>query len=129
MSPFDEITGSLKDLYQKLTIKGRRTATVTRLRIELSGLDKQRMELYARLGEHVDELRRANQINDAGLLAFLEGEFMSLDRLKMKIDDTMSHIRDINLDADQSAGSSELIFDENPVSESQNLLDSFDVIK
>jgi hypothetical protein len=128
MSPFKDITGSLVDLYTKLAIKGKRTALVTRLRIELSGLDKQRMELYARLGEHLDELRRVDQINDPGLLALLEGEFMSLDRLKLKIDETMNHIRDINLDGGKPEGSSELVFDENPSVESQNLIDSFDVL-
>lgn len=129
MSPFNDITGSFRGLYRKLTVKGKRTATVTRLRFELSGLDKQRTELYARLGEHLDELRQAGQINDAGLLALLDGEFMSLDRLKLKLKDTMDTIRDINLDEDESAGSSELIFDAQPVAESQNLIDSFDVLK
>lgn len=128
MSKFNSISASIRELYRKLALSGRRTATIARLRIELSGLDKQRMEIYSKLGEHVDELRRVGQINDTGLLGLLEGEFMSLDRVKIKINETMDTIRNLNIDETDREESSELIIDEEPVAGSQNLIDSFEVL-
>lgn len=128
MSLFDDISVSIRELYRKLAYSGRRTATITRLRIEMSGLDKQRMEIYSKLGEHVDELRRVGQINDTGLVGLLEGEFMSLDRVKIKITETMDTIRNLNIDEASREESSELIIDDEPVAGSQNLIDSFEVL-
>jgi transcriptional regulator of heat shock response len=128
MGKFDEISKSFKDLYQKLSVSGRRTAAVTRLRIELSGYDKKRNELYARLGERLDELRRTDRINDAGLLSLLGSEFESIDRIRAKIQDTMDSIQQFNLEETEMEGVLEFdLPEENPEKE-ENLLDSFKVL-
>ena len=45
-------------------MEGRRTAALTRLRMELMGLDNRRKDLFARLGERVNELKQNGQIVD-----------------------------------------------------------------
>ena len=42
MSAFDDMTKSIRDVYKRLAISGKRAAAVTRLRLELSGLDRER---------------------------------------------------------------------------------------
>ena len=116
------------DLYQRLTISGRRTAAITRLRMELSGHDRQRKEYFSDLGERIDELRRSGQISDAGLLVLLEENFGNIDRINKKIQETMDAIREFNLrdsDGDQATDS---VPEEEISQESENLLDSFGVL-
>ena len=67
----DEIGLKLRDLFNHLFIEGKRTAILTRLRMELSGLDRQRKDLFAVLGERVNDLRLNGQIIDAGLMGIL----------------------------------------------------------
>ncbi len=130
MAALDEITQALKDLYQKLSVTGRRTAAVTRLRLELAGLDKERKEAFSRLGERVSELKRTGQIRDAGFLGLLESEFERIDRVRKKMQDTMDSIREINLQEMEAATTDELSFelDDKAVGKSENLLDSFEVL-
>jgi len=127
MNTLDEISKSLKDLYRRISVSGRRTATVTRLRMELAGLDRKRRETYALLGERLVELKRTGRISDAGLLALLEEEFESLERLRKRIQETMDSIQELNL---QETGTDEYEEEtgEEIISESENLLDSFDVL-
>jgi len=128
MGTFDDITRSLKDLYRKLSVTGRKTAAVTRLRMELSGYDKQRTELFSRLGERLDELKRTNRVNDAGLLALLEPEFESIDRIRKKIQRTMDEIQQLNLVDSEAEEILELDLNEEITVEEENLLDSFNVM-
>jgi len=129
MSTLDDITRPVKDLYRKLAAGGKRTAAVTRLRVELAGLDKQRKELYSRLGERVDELRRSGKVIDPGLLGLLEPEFESIDRLRMKIQETMQEIREVNIHSATDEDTSEIISSEQPLMPAEeNLLDSFKVL-
>ena len=128
MTSLDDMTRSLKELYQKLTATGKRTAALTRLRMELTGLDRQRREAFVRLGERVDDLKRSGRIFDAGLLGLLDGEFESIDRIRKKIQDTMRVIQEINLEKIEIAGDTELIDAGDSVNASENLLDSFEVL-
>ena len=98
MAGFDEITRTLKELAQRLALEGKRTATITRLRMELAGLDRRRRELFARLGERINDLRLNGKIVDIGLLALLQAELDDIDRVSKEIQETMVNIQEINLD-------------------------------
>lgn len=125
----DDFTQSVKDLTAKLSIGVRRTAAVTKLRVQLTGLDRQRNEIYQRLGSRVDELRQTGQLNDRALLMLLELEFSDIDRVESRIRETMDQIQELSLQERAE------VYDYNDVNEApapekknQNLLDSFDVI-
>jgi hypothetical protein len=126
MGKLDDLTRSLKDLAYRLTLEGKRTATVTRLRMELTGLDRRRKELFARLGERVNELRLKGQVSDAGLISLLQVEFDDLDRVAKHILETMDAIQQIHLDGPEESERMEP--DEEPAGRSENLIDSFDVL-
>ncbi len=128
MSTLDEFTRSMRDLYQRLTVSGRRAAAVTRLRMELAGLDRQRRERFGNLGERVDELRRAGAINDAGLIGLLEEDFENIDRLRKRIQETMDSIQELNLDESYVEEVSEPATEETTREKPENLLDSFGVL-
>ena len=128
MNKFDEMTKSLADLYQKITVTGKRAATVTRLRIELSGLDRERRDYYSALGQKVNEMRKSGQISDAGLLVILEMEFEKIDRVTRKIQDTSDEIRKLNLSDTHQDGQDESDAESMKREKSENLLDSFGVI-
>ena len=128
MDKFEEMSKSLKDLYQKLAVTGKRAAAITRMRVELAGLDRQRRDTYSQLGEKLNELRRSGQISDAGLLVVLEGEFEKIDRVTMKIQNTSDEIKKLNLD-DPDTGIPEQAEEIDVESgETENLLDSFGVV-
>jgi hypothetical protein len=128
MSTLDDISKSLRDLYQRISVTGRRTATVTRLRMELAGLDRKRRDTYALIGERLDELKRTGRIHDAGLLGLMESEFESLDRLRKRIQETMDSIQELNLQETQADEYEEDMESKEVISETENLLDSFDVL-
>ena len=128
MNKFDEMTKSLADLYQKITVSGKRAAAVTRMRIELSGLDRERRDYYSALGQKVNEMRKSGQISDAGLLVILETEFEKIDRITRKIQDTSDEIRKLNLSDTHQEGQEESDTETMNREKSENLLDSFGVI-
>jgi len=128
MTALDDITRSLKDLYQRLAVSGKKTAAITRLRMELAGLDRQRKELFGTIGERVSELRRAGQIRDVGLIGLLEHEFDSLDRLRKRIQDTMDSIQQLNLQEIELGDLPVSAEDDEMRAESENLLNSFEVL-
>jgi hypothetical protein len=127
MSTADDLLRSLKDLVSRLAANGRRTAAITRLRMELTGLDRQRKELHSKLGAHVDELRRSGQLVDGGVLRLLELDFERIDRMEKSIRDTLEQIQQINLeepvweDVTQETG-------HEPAPRSGDLLNSFEVL-
>lgn len=128
MPVFDDLTRSIRDIARRIAVDGKRTAALTRLRMELTGLDRRRKELYARLGAQVDELRRAGKLLDASLLKLLEGEFENIDRVEKSIRDTMDQIQQVNVE--------EIVWEEDasegpgrePTSRPGDLLDSFEVL-
>jgi len=128
MNKFDEMTKSLADLYQKITVSGKRAAAVTRMRIELSGLDRERRDYYSALGQKVNEMRKSGQISDAGLLVILEMEFDKIDRITRKIQDTSDEIRKLNLSDTHQEGQEESDAESMKREKSENLLDSFGVV-
>ncbi len=128
MSTLDDISRSFRDLYQKLSASGRRTAAVTRLRMELAGLSRQRSELFARLGEKLNELRSTGQITDAGLVAILENDFEGIERIGRKIQETMDLIQELNLQEGEAEVDGDMHYDEKISENPENLLDSFDVM-
>jgi hypothetical protein len=121
----DEIGLMLKDLFNHLSVEGKRTAVLTRLRIELSGLDRQRRELYSKLGDKVNDLRMNGKIIDAGLVGLLQGEFEEIDRMTMKVNETMESIQKVNLEGREP--SEEPPGGEEPEKSQEGLLDSFQV--
>jgi len=129
MNPLDDFTRSVKDICNRIAVDTKRTAAITKLRMDLTSHDRQRRELFARLGERVDELRRTEQISDKGLLALLEDEFENLDRIEVKIGKTMSEIQKLNL-GDYSVVEDESVGSDNKdnATDSGNLLDSFNVL-
>lgn len=127
MSPLDDITRSIKGMYNKIAVDTKRTAAITKLRMELTGLDRQRREFFIRLGEKVNELRRTNQITDAGLLGLLEIEFDNLDRVSKRMDETMAAIQELNLSDEEPGEEVESEGDGKMEDPDGSLLDSFDV--
>ena len=129
MASVDELLASLKVLINRLAIDGKRTAALTRLRIDLTGFDRHRRELYSKLGSRVDELRRTGHLTDPGMLGLLEEEFEEIDRVAKKIRDTMDSIQEITLGEIDLA---ETIMVEDEESEkpapSGDLIDSFEVL-
>jgi len=128
MSTFDEMTRSLGDLYQKLAVSGKRAAAVTKLRMELSGHDRERREYYSALGEKINELRRSGQISDAGLLVLLEDEFEKIDRSTRKIQETSDEIKLLNIEQSGTDEGGNIPEEFEQTGDSENLLDSFGVI-
>ena len=58
----------------------------------------------------------------------MESEFESLDRLRKRIQETMDSIQELNLQETQADEYEEDIESKEIISESENLLDSFDVL-
>ena len=127
MAKFDDITRTLRDLAQRLALEGRRTAAITRLRMELAGLDRRRKELFARLGERINDLRLNGQIVDVGLLALLQTELDDIDRVSREIQETMVSIQEINLDG-MHVDSEKPAQPAEPKEPSGGLLNSFEVM-
>ncbi|HEX9744164.1 MAG TPA: hypothetical protein VGB30_01950 [bacterium] len=135
MSNMEEFTQSLKGIANKIAVDVKRTTAITKLRMHLTGLDRQRHEMLARLGGRVDELRRNDELLDEGLKKLLEIEFDELDKIEKRMRETMDSIQQISLQDDDDK--SEDIFtgkDDKPGEESgpevnrqENLLDSFNV--
>ena len=128
MANSDDFVQSIKSIANKITDDVKRTTAVTKYRMQLAGLDRQRNEVFAKLGSRVDELRRSEQILDQGFLRLLEHEFEELDRLEKQIRQTMDSIQELNLRV-------EAVFEEigrdraegERTSSEENLLDSFEV--
>jgi hypothetical protein len=80
------------------------------------------------IGERLDELKRTGRIHDAGLLGLMESEFESLDRLRKRIQETMDSIQELSLQETQADEYEEDIESKEVISETENLLDSFDVL-
>lgn len=127
MNPLDDFTRSIKGMVNKIAVDTKRTAAITKLRMELTGLDRQRREHFSRLGEKVNELRRTNQITDAGLLGLLEIEFDNLDRVSKRMDETMTAIQELNLSDEEPGEEVESEGDGKTETPDGSLLDSFDV--
>ncbi len=128
MTSIDDFTRSLKDICHRIAVDSKRTAMITKLRMELTGLDRRRREILSRLGARVDELRRTGQIHDAGLLGLLEVEFEDVDRIEKRIDATMTEIQEINLQDEESIVEDEAPEGEEAAPAGESMLDSFDVI-
>lgn len=116
---------AIRDAARKLAMEGRRTATVTRLRMELSSLDRKRRELLARLGEHVNDLRQNGQIADAGLLGLLQADFDDIDRINREIHQTLESIQSVSLTGAEPEERAPAASEQKP---SESLLDSFEVL-
>jgi hypothetical protein len=114
-------------MYNRIAVDTIRTAAITRLRMDLSGMDRQRKELFARLGERVDELRRSDRISDMGMLALLEEEFTNLDRIEKRIGETLAQIQELNLHDEDSAEEGESEGEVKEGEKGESLLESFDV--
>ena len=133
MSAFDDMTKSIRDVYKRLAISGKRAAAVTRLRLELSGLDRERRDLYSSLGQKINDLRLSGSISHQNILGVLETDFEKVDRVGRKIEDTMEAIRNLSIDTDpESKSGQEKEKPEEHLSlpeggNSENLLDSFGV--
>jgi len=127
MGKIRKIKRSIEELAQRTAKDCKRTLAITRLRMELAALDRRRKELFARLGERVNELRMKAQILDVGLLGLLQPEFDDIDRLDKEIQDTLEMIQEVSLEGFESASETEGA--EKPRDSSAvSLLDSFEVI-
>jgi hypothetical protein len=127
MPKIDDITRSLRDLVNRLALEGKRTATITHLRLELTRLDRRRKDLFARLGDRINELRLGGKIIDSGLLGLLQSELEDIDRVNKEIEDTLELIQEVNL---EGATVSEQVEkpDEERQKVAEGLLESFDVL-
>ena len=97
MSSLDDLTASIKKLGQKLTLEGRRTANIARLKMDLKSFDMQRNEVLNRLGEKVLDLKKRQAIKDERLIESLIEQFDELDDIEKRIEKTLDEIHDNSL--------------------------------
>jgi hypothetical protein len=127
MPKIDDISRSFRDLVSRLALEGKRTATITHLRVELTGLDRRRKDLFARLGDRINELRLNGKIIDTGLLGLLQSELDDIDRVNKEIQETLDLIQEVNLEG--MAVSEQVEKSEGaPQEVAEGLLDSFEVL-
>ena len=127
INKLDELGVTLRDLFNRAAIEGKRTVVLTRLRMEMSGLDRQRKELFASLGDKVNDLRLNGKIIDAGLIGLLQSDFEDIDRMTMKITDPVESIQRVSLEFAESSRKTNRPPEE-PSANTGGLLDSFQVL-
>jgi hypothetical protein len=127
VNKLDEFGATLRDLFNRATVEGKRTVVLTRLRMEMSGLDRQRKELFSSLGDKVNDLRLNGKIIDTGLMGLLQSDFEDIDRMTMKISDTMDSIQRVSLEYAESSETKGPPPEE-PLKGTGGLLDSFQVL-
>jgi seryl-tRNA synthetase len=98
MTSFNEFADSMEKLGKKLYEQGKRTASVARLKIELSTLDHKRREILIDLGDRFFQMYKQDKIKDRSILEPLEDMTDKLSDIENKITVILREIEEIALE-------------------------------